>query len=268
MPTFQTPEPITAVVEVVAGSVRLVATDRDDTVVEIRPRDPSRASDVRMAEQARTDFHNGTLVVSAGRRFISLGRGGAVNIDIELPSHSRLQASSASAEVHAAGEYAECTMASASGDMAVESVTGKLKADTASGGIAADVVKGSATVATASGDTTIGELGGDIKFRAASGSLWVERLHGNVNAQTSSGDVTVATAVKGAVSVQTSSGEVELGIAEGTAAQLDLHTGSGTVRNTLQPSDGPADNDETLVVHARTGSGDVVVQRSTAEAMS
>ena len=267
MPTFQTPEPITAVVEVVAGSVRLVATDRDDTVVEVRPRDPSRASDVRIAEQARTDFHNGTLVVSAGRRFISLGRGGAVNIDIELPSHSRLQASSASAEVHAAGEYAECTMASASGDMAVESVTGKLKADTASGGIAADVVKGSATVATASGDTTIGE-GGDIKFRAASGSLRVERLHGNINAQTSSGDVTVATAVKGAVSVQTSSGEVELGIAEGTAAQLDLHTGSGSVRNTLQPSDGPADGDETLIVHARTGSGDVVVQRSTAEAMS
>ena len=74
MPTFQTPEPITAVVEVVAGSVRLVATDRDDTVVEIRPRDPSRASDVRIAEQARTDFRNGTLVVSAGRRFISLGR--------------------------------------------------------------------------------------------------------------------------------------------------------------------------------------------------
>ena len=115
---------------------------------------------------------------------------------------------------------------------------------------------------------SIGELDGDVKFRAASGSLGVRRLHGNVNAQTASGDVTVATAVKGAVSVQTSSGEVEVGIAEGTAAQLDVRTRSGAVRNTLAPSDGPAEGDETLVVHARTGSGDVVVQRATAEAMS
>ncbi len=73
-------------------------------------------------------------------------------------------------------------------------------------------------------------------------------------------------AVKGNISVQTASGEVGLGIAEGTAAQLDLHTLSGSVRNNLQSSDGPADGDETLIVHARTGSGDVVVQRATGPA--
>jgi hypothetical protein len=70
------------------------------------------------------------------------------------------------------------------------------------------------------------------------------------------------------VSVQTGSGEVVVGIAEGTAAQLDLRTGSGDVRNSLTPSDGPADGDETLVVHARTGSGDVIVARASAQAMS
>src|ERR1700676_780482 len=106
MPTFQTPGPVTAVVEVVAASVRLVATDRDDTVVEIRPRDPSRASDVRAAEQARVDFRNGRLAVSAGRRIISLGRGGAVNVDIELPSGSRLQTSSPFADIPHAGLFA------------------------------------------------------------------------------------------------------------------------------------------------------------------
>jgi hypothetical protein len=68
--------------------------------------------------------------------------------------------------------------------------------------------------------------------------------------------------------VQTASGEVVVGIAEGTAAQLDLRTRSGEVRNSLAASDGPAEGDEKLVVHARTGSGDVIVQRATAEAMS
>ena len=91
--------------------------------------------------------------------------------------------------------------------------------------------------------------------------------YGNLNAQTASGDVTVATAVNGGVSAQTSSGEVVVGIAEGTSAELDLRTRSGEVRNLLTPSDGPAVGDETLVVHARTGSGDVIIQRATADAM-
>ena len=143
-----------------------------------------------------------------------------------------------------------------------------MKVDNVSGGISVRVVKRSASVSTVSGDATFGELRGDIKFQAASGSLTVGRLEGNLNAQTASGDVNVATAVNGGVSVQTASGEVVLGIAEGTAAQLDLRTKSGEVRNSLTSSDGPVAGDETLVVHARTGSGDIVVQRATAEAMS
>ena len=176
-------------------------------------------------------------------------------VDIALPQGSRLHVSVASAQVRADGRYADCKLESASGDFSVESVAGNIKADTASGVVTVDVVKGAAAIASASGNATIGDLDGEVKFRAASGSLTVRRLQGNVNAQTASGDITVATAVNGSVSVQTSSGAVVVGIAEGTAAQLDLRTGSGEVRNTLAPSDGPADGDETLIVHARTGSG-------------
>jgi putative adhesin len=267
MPNFDTPQPITAVVEIAFGSIRLVASDRVDTVAEVRPRDESRPHDVKAAEQARIDFTNGTLAVTSNRGF-SFPRRGAVIVDIALPEGSRLQVSVASAQVRADGRYADCKLESASGDFSVESVTGSIKADTASGVVTVDVIKGAAAIASASGDATIGDLDGEAKFRAASGSVTVRRLHGNVNAQTASGDVTVGTAVNGSVSVQTSSGAVIVGIAEGTAAQLDLRTGSGEVRNTLAPSDGPADGDETLVVHARTGSGDVAVQRATAEAMS
>jgi len=96
MPTFDTPEPITATVEIAAGAVRLVATDRTDTVVQVRPRDESRPHDVKAAEQVRVDFSNGTLAVSSNRGF-SFPRRGAVVVDVALPSGSRLQASVASA---------------------------------------------------------------------------------------------------------------------------------------------------------------------------
>jgi DUF4097 and DUF4098 domain-containing protein YvlB len=267
MPNFDTPQPITATVEIAAGAVRLVASDRDDTVVEVRPRDENRSHDIKAAEQVRVDFNNGALAVASQRGF-SFPRRGAVVVDIALPSGSRLNASAASANITAEGRYADCRFASASGDLEVGSVVGNLKADTASGGIAVRDINGSATVSTASGDAIIGDLDGDVKFRAASGALAVTRLHGNVNAQTASGDVTIGTAVNGGVSVQTASGEVVVGIAEGTAAQLDLRSHSGEVRNSLTPSDGPADGDERLIVHARTASGDIVIQRATADAMS
>jgi DUF4097 and DUF4098 domain-containing protein YvlB len=264
MPTFNTPEPITAVVEVVAGTVCLAATDRDDTVVEVRPRDPNKASDVRIAEQARVDFNNGTLKVTVGRRFIQLGRGGAVIVDIGLPSGSRLEASSASADVRADGTLAGCKLASASGDMVMDAVTGSVKADSASGDIGVANLRGSASISTASGDARIGELDGDLLFQAASGSLAVGALRGNAKSRTASGSVSIAAAVNGAVSALSGSGEVEVGIAEGTAARLDLQTRSGTVSNGLDAAEGPSDGDETLVVHARTGSGDIAVRRATA----
>jgi putative adhesin len=264
MPTFATPEPITATIEVVSGSIHLVASDRDDTVVQVNPRDPSRTSDVRTAEGARIDFCNGSLEVSVGRRFISLGRGGAVRVDIELPMRSKLHVSSVSAQVRADGGYGDCRVSTVSGDSAIELVAGNIKADSVSGDFALETLTGSAAVSTASGDVTLGELVGDVTFRAASGSLSVRHLQGGVNAQTSSGDTTVAAAANGAVSVQTASGEVQIGIPEGTAAKLDLRTHSGEVRNTLTPSDGPADGDERLTAQVRTHSGDISVQRATA----
>ena len=267
MPTFDTPEPITAKIEISAGAVRLTATDRDDTVVDVRPRDENRSHDVKAAEQVRVDFKNGTLSVSSQRGFY-FPRRGAVVVDIGLPSGSRLDASAASADITADGQYGDCKFASASGDLEVGAVIGNLKADSASGDIVGHAVNGSASLSTASGNATIHDLDGEVKLRAASGSLSVGCLHGNVNAQTASGDVSVSTAVNGGVSVQTASGDVVVGIAEGTAAELDLRTRSGKVRNLLTPTDGPAAGDERLAVHARTASGDVVVQRATADAMS
>jgi hypothetical protein len=266
MTTFQTPDPITAVVEVVAGAVYLAATDRDNTVVDVTPRDPERASDVRAAEQARIDFHDGTLVVTAGRKVLSLGRGGAVRVDIALPARSRLDLSSASADVTAEGVYSDCRFASASGSMRAASVAGNFKADTASGGIAVGDLAGNARIATASGDAAIDRVDGDIKFQAASGSLTVGAMRGHVRHQTASGSVTVAAAVSGALSAQTGSGEVEVGIPEGTAARLELKTHSGTVDNGLQSSDGPVDGDETFRLQARTGSGDISIRRAVGSA--
>jgi Toastrack DUF4097 len=263
MPTFETPEPISVRIEAAAGSIRLIASDRSDTVVEVRPHDESHSSDVWAAEHTRVDFRDGKLVVSGAKRGLPLFRGGAIDLEIALPSRSWLFAALASADMRAEGEFADFRFAGGSGDVEADSVAGKLKAANASGSLTVHAVEGSASVATASGDVTIGNLDGDLKFKAASGSLAVDRLRGYVKSRTASGSVAVVAAIRGSVSAHTSSGEVAVGVVEGTAVRLDIITGSGVVTNRLQPSDGPEDGDETLVLHVRSGSGDVTVHRAT-----
>ncbi|MGV0792688.1 DUF4097 family beta strand repeat-containing protein [Mycolicibacterium sp. XJ1819] len=238
--SFVTPHPITAVIEIRAGQVRLVADERVDTEVSVRPHDESRPEDVEAAQRVRVEFGDGTLTVTGDR---APAVRGAVVVEIALPTGSRLHASLASARLIAEGRYADCRLASASGDLVVDEVRGALNTDTASGAAA------------------VRRLCGAVEVRSASGRLTVERLDGRLTARTASGDVAVTSAVRGSISVHTASGGVRVGVAEGTAAKLDLHTGSGSVRNGLRPSAGPVDGDETLTVHAQTASGDVVVHR-------
>ena len=51
MTTFATPEPISVHIEIGVGNVRVAASDRTDTVAEVRPSDPSNPDDVRASEQ-------------------------------------------------------------------------------------------------------------------------------------------------------------------------------------------------------------------------
>ena len=62
MPTFDTPAPISVTVEFGVGDLRVTATDRTDTVVEVRPTESgAEASDVAAAEQTRVEYANGAL---------------------------------------------------------------------------------------------------------------------------------------------------------------------------------------------------------------
>lgn len=262
MRTFPTPGPIAATVELGAGSVRITAADRADTEVRVTPRDPLRAADVRAAEQTHIDFSNGALTVTVGKKLLSLSRG-AVNVDIALPSLSRLAVAAASADVHVEGTVADCRFDAASGSVALDAVEGNIKAATASGDVAARRLLGDANVSTASGDVSIGDLDGGLKFQAASGSATVGTLRGTVHCRTASGSLTVTDAESGSVSATTASGDVEVGVTHGTAANLDLDSRSGNVRSELTPAAGPESDDRRLAVHARTASGDIIIRRAT-----
>jgi hypothetical protein len=281
MPTFDTPEPVSAVLELVVGDVRITASDRDDTAVEIRPSDESHEPDVRAAEQTRVEYSAGRLLVKMPRqRSLSLfGKPGSIDVTIGLPSDSQVYGDASVAAFQSAGRLGKCRLKLATGDIQLEQ-TGPLEASTAAGTIVVDRVAGPAEVSTGSGrvrlsqidgnaviknsngDSWIGEAAGDLRVNAANGSISVDHANADVNARSANGDVRVGGVTRGSASLKTSIGEIEVGIQAGTAARLDVHTQFGRIHNQLDSSGGPGPSDQTVEVSARTSYGDIVIRRS------
>ncbi len=281
MPTFDTPEPISVVIDLAVGDAHITASDRDDTVVEVRPSDGSQEPDVRAAQHTRVEYVGGRLLIAGPKqRGVGLfGRVGSIDLTIELPSGSDLEGAASVAGFHCVGRLGECRIKTTSGDLrlervgtadlsssgaiAVDHVVGHAELRTGSGRIRLGKGEGTAVIKNSNGDSWVGEIGGDLRANAANGDISVDRALADVTAATANGDVRVGEVVRGSASLTTACGRIEFGIPSGTAARLDVHTSFGRVRNQLDTAEGPAPSDETVDVRARTSYGDIVIRRST-----
>ncbi|WP_411123490.1 DUF4097 family beta strand repeat-containing protein [Streptomyces sp. x-19] len=220
MPTFNTPEPITAVLDLPAGRVKFIAVDRSDTTVEILPADDSKSRDVKVAEQTTVTYRDGVLRIAASANNQYFGPSGSVEATVQLPTGSRIETTAASVAIRTVGRF------------------GDVNVDSAHGAITLDEVA-SAHLTTSAGDVSIARLGGPAQIR------------------TSKGDIRIAEAVRGTVVLRTDAGEVEVCAAAGVSASLDGGTSNGRIRNSLKSADGAADH---LTVHATTATGDIIAR--------
>lgn len=282
MPVYATPEPISATIELSAGDVQIVATDRTDTVVEVRPTDASDDSDVTAARQTRVDYADGVLTVRGPRsRALDFSkRSRSVDVLVELPTGSQVHATLSAADVRSTGTLAQCRLTASvghfrldrtgplhlrtsGGHVSVDAVDGDAEVSTGTGRVRIGSVTGAAVVENSNGDTEIGSVTGELRVRSANGAIAVDRAGARVEARTSNGGIRVDGAAGGAVSLQTATGDLEIGVAEGTTAWLDLTTGHGRVRNELDdPGRAPDPSARTVEVRARTSFGDITVHRS------
>lgn len=281
MPTFTTPQPITATIDLPAGHVVIRASDRTDTVVEVVATDESESADVRAVEQTRVDYADGQLSVRAPKAKSSLrslfGRPASIDVTIDLPAGSRVDAQTW-ANVRSAGRLGDATVDTAAGSVRLDE-TGRLKLKTAAGDVAVSRVAGSAEVTTASGkvrigmvdgtvvaktsngDITLGAATGDARLHTANGDITVERAVAPVVAKTAHGSVRAGEVAGGPVVLETGFGEIEVGVRAGTTAWLDARSKFGTVRSEMDAADEPEPSAPAVEIRAHTGFGDVVVRR-------
>ena len=281
MSTFDTPSPIAAAVDLAVGELRVVASERPDIVVHVRPCDPAQKRDVRAAEQTTAEFTAGTLTVRGPRQpgLGMLGRVGSVDVLVELPAGSDLEAKLGAGAIHCAGELRGCRLRTGAGDLHVEqagtvalksgigtvsaeTVTGGAELRTGSGRLRVGSVGGPALLKSSNGAVQVGHAAGDLRINTANGDASIDHAGASLEVNTATGEIRVGELVRGTTALRTAAGRIEVGIRSGTAARLDLHTNFGKVLNELTAADGPAETDEQAVVRARTTYGDILIRRS------
>jgi len=202
---FDTPGAISAVLDVPAGRVRFIAADRADTAVEVLPANASKGRDVKAAEQTKVDYADGVLRIETSAKNQYLGPSGSIDVTVQLPAGSRVDAKAASAEFRAVGRL---------GDVAVEGAYRQIKLDEAA----------------------------SVRLTAIDGDVEVGRLNGPAEISTARGDIRIAEAARGTVVLRTQSGDISVSAAAGVSAALDAGTGHGRISNALK-NDGTAELD-------------------------
>ncbi|TMR96649.1 DUF4097 family beta strand repeat-containing protein [Nonomuraea basaltis] len=302
MPTFDSPEPILAIIDVATANVRINASDRADTVVEIRPSDELSDADVHAAEHTQVEYAEGRLLVRAPKdratsmsgwglsldklvespsnwaRGLLLGWGGSVDVTVDLPAGSRVDAKTA-ASLRCRGALGEVSFTTSYGDIQVEQArrlrlnsthgdisvtrsTGHAEVTTTNGDIRIGKIDGTAVVKTSHGEIRLREVTGDLRLNSAHGDSIVDHALADVTAKTAYGSVRIGEVVSGSVVMETTGGGLELGIREGSAAWLDVSSKYGTVDVSLDPTDDPGQSDQVVEVRAHTAYGDIVIHRS------
>ena len=280
MPTFDTPGPITATIDVVVGAVRISAGDPGAAVVDVRPSDTSNEEDVKAAQQTRAEYANEQLLVRSPklRSWLPRSRGASVDVTIQLPAGSEVRGAGQMTDFDCDGSLGDCRiktgmgqisidqaealiLKSGIGDISVDRATGHAEVTTGSGDVRARELDASAVIKNSNGDTWVGVAGGDLRIKAANGSIAVDLARATVGAKSANGDVRIGEVVRDSVVLETHLGDVEVGIRDGTAAWLDVRAAAGKVLNTLESAEAPGSSAKTVQVRARTTAGNVVIRR-------
>ncbi|MCI3241995.1 DUF4097 family beta strand repeat-containing protein [Streptomyces spinosisporus] len=196
MQRFDTPKPITAVLDIPAGRVQFIAADRADTTVEVLP-----------AQKATVGYADGVLrVVVAEPENRLLGPSGSVEVTVQLPAGSRVEGRSAGSELRGVGRL---------GDVVFDGAYRRIKIDEAA----------SVRLGAVDGAVEVGRLGGPAEITTARGDIRItEAVRGTVVLSTRHGDISVGAAagVSAALDADTGHGRVSNALKNDGTAVLDI----------------------------------------------
>jgi DUF4097 and DUF4098 domain-containing protein YvlB len=276
---FRTPQPISAKLALLAANIRLDASARDTTTVQLQPSDPDNPRDVELVKRTEVSFDDDMLSIRSPKSLRSFKPRGSIEVIVQLPTDSSVKAGTATGSLRATGALDKCQVDTAAGEITIErareakiskaagdvtigEVAEDATIESATGEIRIERIGGNAKIDNANGDARIGSIDGDLKLTGANGDVLVQRSGGSVSAATAFGTIRLLSVAHGRIKIDSARGDIEIGIAEGTAAWLNLNTTFGRAHSELESADAPDESQRTVEVSASTAFGDITVRRA------
>ncbi len=245
------------------GAIEIRSGDTKTIVVEIEKRGPTKDAIDQLKIETKQD-------------------GDHVEIEVKKPAHEVVffgvgRLSPTASLVVTMPRDGNVVARSGDGAIRIEHVHGRLELKTGDGSIRATDIGGQLTLSTGDGSVTLEDVAGDLDVDTGDGSVSVAGKLATVKLHTGDGSITfraaAGTAMKADWSITTGDGGVALYLPPDFGAELDAHTGDGSIRNELNltaESDGErtrrtlkgklGDGGKTL--HIRTGDGSIRLKTS------
>ncbi len=227
------------------GSIEIRSGAENDVLVEIEKRGPTKESIERLQIETKQDGNNIEVEVkkpSGDHVFLGIGSHmtPSAKLIVTMPREGNVIARSGD------------------GSIRIDRVRGRLELRTGDGSIRATDVEGRLTFNTGDGSVTVDGAQGDLELETGDGGVSIAGKLGTVRAHTGDGSITFraesGTVMKDDWSITTGDGGVSLYLPEDFAAELDAHTGDGSIHNELKITSAEGENGR-RTVRGRLGAG-------------
>jgi DUF4097 and DUF4098 domain-containing protein YvlB len=205
------------------GSIQIQSWDSSEVLIEIEKRGPTKEAleelvvkveqtgdtiELEVKKPRSETFHGFTFHQSPSARLV-----------VSLPKHADVRARSGD------------------GSIRIERVSGKIELHTGDGSIRADDVIGQLTMNTGDGSITVDGAEGRLDIDTGDGSVNVTGRLSGLRARTGDGSIVFraqpGTSMNEDWEIETGDGGVSLYLPGDFSADLDAHTGDGSIRNDL-----------------------------------
>lgn len=202
------------------GSISVMAWDKSEVALTIERHAGSQAE--AEALKVKTEQNGDRLVIEAvkpeGHDGVHVGwhTGRSVSFVLHVPKQTDLTASSGDGSIQATGVAGTVQLKSGDGSIKAADLVGDVTVHTGDGSVDADNVSGALDVSTGDGSVSISGAPKTLKARTGDGSVNV-KVTGAVAGPTEDWDIS------------TGDGGITVNLPSGFNAQLDAHTGDGSI---------------------------------------
>jgi DUF4097 and DUF4098 domain-containing protein YvlB len=238
------------------GAIEVRSGEGRDVVVEIEKRGPTQESVERL-------------------EILSNQQGDRIDIEVKKPTSNTVlfgighNTSPSAKFIVTMPKEGNVAARSGDGSIRIEHISGRLELRTGDGSIHGTDVSGQMTINTGDGSVTLDGADGDVEVETGDGGVNIAGKLGVVRAHTGDGSVTFRAAagstMKDDWSITTGDGGVAVYLPSDFGAQLDAHTGDGTIRSELQLKSGGDGQVGRRTVRGSLGSGGKVLKIRTGD---